>query len=118
MVHREANAEFVCAITCWRSTIAGRCNTRFLDETCKQQVKETRTPLPPTSRRCHSLQPNAIALTVSCSCSLEGWRRVEVTDRRTKLEGGNGRGLPRQGPEVLVMDNLNTHPVIPHLSLA
>ena len=45
---------------------------------------------------------------------LEGWRRVEVIERRTRVDwthpgpGSAGRGLSGQAV-VLVMDNLNTH---------
>ena len=46
---------------------------------------------------------------------LEGWRRVEVTDRRTKLDWARvvrqlvDVDYPDRDRIVLVMDNLNTH---------
>ena len=45
---------------------------------------------------------------------LEGWRRVEVTDRRTRTDWAVVRKLvdedyPNKERIVLVMDNLNTH---------
>ena len=46
---------------------------------------------------------------------LEGWRRVEVTDRRTKVDWAQvvkqlvDEDYPDKDRIVLVMDNLNTH---------
>ena len=46
---------------------------------------------------------------------LEGWRRVEVTDRRTKADWARvvkqlvDEDYPHKDRIVLVMDNLNTH---------
>ena len=46
---------------------------------------------------------------------LEGWRRVEVTDRRTKADWAEvvrklvDEDYPDKDRIVLVMDNLNTH---------
>ncbi len=46
---------------------------------------------------------------------LEGWRRVEVTDRRTKVDWAHAiktwvdEDYPDKDRIVLVMDNLNTH---------
>ena len=46
---------------------------------------------------------------------LEGWRRVEVTDRRTKVDWAHqvkklvDEDYPDKDRIVLVMDNLNTH---------
>ena len=46
---------------------------------------------------------------------LEGWRRVEVTDRRTKADWARvvkqlvDEDYPDKERIVLVMDNLNTH---------
>ena len=46
---------------------------------------------------------------------LEGWRRVEVTDRRTKVDWARqvkqlvDEDYPDKDRIVLVMDNLNTH---------
>ena len=46
---------------------------------------------------------------------MEGWRRAEVTDRRTKCDWGRAvkqlveQDYPDRERIVLVMDNLNTH---------
>ena len=90
-----------------------------LDETSKQLAQETRQP--------RSAQPGA---PLACGCEyrrngvsnlfmlfapLEGWRRVEVTERRTRSDwAGVVRKLveedyPGRERIVLVMDNLNTH---------
>ena len=61
-----------------------------LDETSKQQVKETRTPLPPRPGVAMAYdceyERNGVSNLFMLFAPLEGWRRVEVTDRRTKLD--------------------------------
>ena len=82
-----------------------------MDETSRQQVRESRTSRP-------RLQPGAPAIydyeyerggvsnLFMLFAPLEGWRRVEVTERRTKVDwaGVNqesgGRGLPGQARRV------------------
>ena len=63
-----------------RSTIA-RCRQRGSGvlETSKQQVKETRQPHPCVGHPCPT------CTSAMLFAPLEGWRRVEVTDRRTKI---------------------------------
>ena len=90
-----------------------------LDETSKQQVKETRLP-----RRArpgavgsydYEYERNGVSNLFMLFAPLEGWRRVEVTDRRTKADWA--RVVKKLVDEdyadreriVLVMDNLNTH---------
>ena len=90
-----------------------------LDETSKQQVKETRQPLParPGYAKAydHEYQRNGVSNLFMLFAPLEGWRRVEVTDRRTRIDwAGVVRKLvdedyPDKDRIVLVMDNLNTH---------
>ena len=79
-----------------------------LDETSKQQVKETRRPRPARPGAAGSYdyeyERNGVSNLFMLFAPLEGWRRVEVTDRRTKADWGpggqaiGGRGLPAQGP--------------------
>ena len=61
-----------------------------LDETSKQLVGETRTPLPPQpgSARAYDFeyQRNGVSNLFMLFAPLEGWRRVEVTQRRTKAD--------------------------------
>ena len=61
-----------------------------LDETSKQQVSETRQPRPsrPGAARAYDYeyQRNGVSNLFMVFAPLEGWRRVEVTDRRTKVD--------------------------------
>ena len=89
-----------------------------LDETSRQQTRETRTPLPARPGRKAALdfeyERNGTANLFMVCAPLVGWRHVEITDRRTKRDFARvlrdiadlhfpGRRI------VLVMDNLNTH---------
>ena len=62
-----------------------------LDETSKQQVKETRQPRPAQPGAVGSYdyeyERNGVSNLFMLFAPLEGWRRVEVTDRRTKSIG-------------------------------
>ena len=62
-----------------------------LDETSKQQVKETRRPRPAQPGAAASYdyeyERNGVSNLFMLFAPLEGWRRVEVTDRRTKPIG-------------------------------
>ena len=79
-----------------------------LDETSKQQVKETRLPRPARLGAAGSYdyeyERNGVSNLFMLFAPLEGWRRVEVTDRRHESRLGpggqatGGRGLPAQGP--------------------
>ena len=90
-----------------------------MDETSKQQVKETRTPRPASpgtpSAYDYEYERNGVSSLFMLFAPLEGWRRVEVRERRTKVDWA--RVMKRLVDEdyadrdriVLVMDNLNTH---------
>ena len=90
-----------------------------LDETSKQQVKETRQAPPsrPGAARSYDYeyQRNGVSNLFMLSAPLEGWRRVEVTQRRTKVDWAEvvrklvDEDYPDRERIVLVMDNLNTH---------
>ncbi len=90
-----------------------------LDETNKQQVKETRLPRParPGAVRAYDYEyeRNGVSNLFMLFAPLEGWRRVEVTDRRTKADWARvvrklvDEDYPDKDRIVLVMDNLNTH---------
>ena len=90
-----------------------------LDETSKQQVSETRQPRPsrPGAARAYDYeyQRNGVSNLFMLFAPLEGWRRVEVTDRRTKVDWARvvrklvDEDYPDKDRIVLVMDNLNTH---------
>ena len=90
-----------------------------LDETGKQLVGETRQSRPPRpgSARAYDYeyQRNGVSNRFMLFAPLEGWRRVEVTDRRTKIDWARvvqklvDEDYPDRERIVLVMDNLNTH---------
>ena len=91
-----------------------------LDETSKQLVQETRRPLPPRPGAAmaydHEYQRNGVSNLFMLFAPLEGWRRVEVTDRRTRTDWAEvvrrlvDEDYPDKERIVLVMDNLNTPP--------
>ncbi len=89
-----------------------------VDETSKQQTKETREPLPvrPGQPAGYDFEyaRNGTANLFMIYAPLDGWRHVKVTDRRTRQDFARvlkdladvhfpGKRI------VLVMDNLNTH---------
>ena len=90
-----------------------------LDETSKHLVKETRQPLPPQPRAAmaydYECQRNGVSNLFMLFAPLEGWRRVEVTERRTRTDWARvvrklvDEDYPDKERIVLVMDNLNTH---------
>ena len=96
-----------------------------LDETSKQLVQETRQPQSarPGAPACYDYeyQRNGVSNLFMLFAPLEGWRRVEVTDQRTKADWARvvqqlvDVDYPDKDRIVLVMDNLNTHapPLVP-----
>ena len=95
-----------------------------LDETSKQQVKETRLPRPPcpglAAAYDYEYERNGVSNLFMLYAPLEGWRRVGVTYRRTKVDWAHqvkklvdedypDKDYPDKDRIVLVMDNLNTH---------
>ena len=90
-----------------------------LDETSKQLVAETRTPLPvrpgQPARHDYEYERNGTANLFMLFAPLEGWRHVEVTDRRTAIDFAkimkelSDTHFPRADKIILVQDNLNTH---------
>ena len=90
-----------------------------LDETSKQQVKETREPRPARPRAAgiydYEYERNGVSNLFMLFAPLEGWRRVEVTDRRTKVDWARVvrqlvvEDYADKDRIVLLMDNLNTH---------
>ena len=86
-----------------------------LDETSKQQVKEMRRPRPARPGAAGSYdyeyERNGVSNLFMLFAPLEGWRRVEVTDRRTKADWARvvkqlvDEDYPHKDRIVLVMDN-------------
>ncbi len=90
-----------------------------LDETSKQLIIETRTPIAAKpgqpARQDYEYERNGTANLFMLFAPLEGWRHVEVTDRRTALDYAHllkqlsDVHFPAVAKIVLVQDNLNTH---------
>jgi DDE superfamily endonuclease len=90
-----------------------------LDETSKQLVAETRQPLPmlpgKPARYDYEYERNGTANLFMLFAPLEGWRHVEVTERRTAIDFAkvlktlSDTHFPHVDKIVLVQDNLNTH---------
>lgn len=90
-----------------------------LDETSKQLIAETRTPIAMTpgrpARHDYEYQRNGVANLFMMFAPLEGWRHVKVTDRHTAVDYAqvlkdlSDTHFPDAKSIVLVQDNLNTH---------
>jgi hypothetical protein len=89
------------------------------DETSKQLVAETRTPLPmepgKPERVDYEYERNGTANLFLVTQPLGAWRHVDVTDRRTKHDFAQqmrdlvDRHFPDAATVRVVLDNLNTH---------
>ncbi len=90
-----------------------------MGETSKQLVKETRVPRPAApgtvSVYDYEYERNGVSSLFMLFAPLEGGRRVEVKERRTKVDWAHviqrlvDEDYPDRDRIVLVMDNLNTH---------
>lgn len=90
-----------------------------MDETSKQQIIEVRLPIgcePGRNQRYDShYKRNGVSNLFMFFAPLQGWRHVEVTDRRTRIDWAWAmRDLvdeyfPEAEKITVVMDNLNTH---------
>ena len=119
----QGSAELVCAmedvLAVYHRSYGDNEVLVCLDETSKQQVSETRQPRPsrPGAAQTYDYeyQRNGVSNLFMLFAPLEGWRRVEVTDRRTKVDWARvvkqlmDEDYPDKDRIVLVMDNLNTH---------
>jgi hypothetical protein len=90
-----------------------------VDETSKQLIVETRTPIPAKPGRPkrvdYEYQRNGTANLFMLFAPLEGWRDVTVTDQRAAvdyaqvLKALSDTHFPQASKIVLVQDNLSTH---------
>ena len=90
-----------------------------LDETSKQLIVETRTPIPAKpgkpARHDYEYERNGVANLFMMFAPLEGWRHVKVTERHTAIDYAHvlrelsDEHFPDAAKIVLVQDNLNTH---------
>ena len=96
-----------------------KCPNVCLDETSKQLIGETRTPVPTCpgqpARYDYEYKRNGVANLFMMFEPLVGKRYVKVTQRRTKIDWAHcvremvDKIYPDAEQIVLVMDNLNTH---------
>jgi len=92
-----------------------------MDETSKQRVSETRTPIPAAPGQVakvdYEYRREGVANVFMFVEPLAGRRQVTVTARRTKTDWAHAvrdvvdRLYPDAARVVLVLDNLNTHTV-------
>ena len=90
-----------------------------VDETSKQLIVETRTPIPAKPGRPkrvdYEYQRNGTANLFMMFAPLEGWREVKVTDQRAAVDYAqmlkelSDTHFPQASKIVLVQDNLSTH---------
>ena len=90
-----------------------------VDETSKQLIVETRTPIPAKPgqprRVDYEYKRNGTANLFMMFAPLEGWRDVKVTDQRAAVDYAqvlkelSDKHFPRASKIVLVQDNLSTH---------
>ena len=90
-----------------------------VDETSKQHIQETRQPLPIAfgvpSRYDYEYARNGVSNLFMIFAPLQGFRHVEVTDRRTSIDFAHicrdlvDTHFPDAEKITLVCDNLNTH---------
>lgn len=90
-----------------------------LDETSKQLVAETRTPVPmkpgQAARFDYEYKRNGTNNLFMLFAPLEGWRHVQPTKRRTAVDYAHmlkklaDEYFPKATRIILVQDNLNTH---------
>ncbi len=123
MIPPKANAAFVAAmedvLEVYHRPHDPRRPLVCLDETSKQLVAETRTPeaMRPgqPARHDYEYKRNGTANIFMLFAPLEGWRHVEVTERRTAIDYAkilrdlSDTHFPKAEKIVLVQDNLNTH---------
>ena len=90
-----------------------------VDETSKQLIIETRTPIPAKPGRARRVDyeyaRNGTASLFMMFAPLEGWREVKVTDQRAAVDYAqmlkelSDTHFPQASKIVLVQDNLSTH---------
>jgi len=119
----ERNAEFVCAmenvLEVYKRPHDPERPVVCMDEKPKQLIKETRTPVPCAKGRSarvdYEYERNGTASVFLFVDPLRGWRRVEATERRTRVDWARqvqrlvDIDYPQAQKITLVMDNLNTH---------
>lgn len=123
MIAPEANAAFVAnmedVLAVYQRPHDPQRPVVCLDETSKQLIKETRAPVPAKrgrkARHDYEYERNGVANLFMMFAPLEGWRRVDVTDRHAAVDYAHvlrdlsDKHFPNAAKIVLVQDNLSTH---------
>ncbi len=123
MIAPEASAAFVAAmedvLDVYQRPHDPRRPLVCFDETSKQMIKETRTPIPAApgrkARHDYEYERNGVANLFMMFAPLEGWRHVKVTDRHAAIDYAHALKdlsdvhFPCAMKIVLVQDNLSTH---------
>lgn len=123
MIATEASAAFVASmedvLEVYQRPHDPRRPLVCLDETSKQLIKETRTPIAAKpgqpARHDYEYERNGLANLFMMFAPLEGWRHVKVTDRRAAVDYARAlkdlsdTHFPGADKIVLVQDNLSTH---------
>lgn len=119
----KRNAAFVCAmenvLEVYRRPYDPKRPVVGMDEQPKQLIAETRTPMAPKpgqpAKVDYEYRRHGVASVWMFSEPLAGWRKVNVTDRRTAIDWAHQmRALvdvhyPDAERVTVVLDNLNTH---------
>ena len=123
MIPPEANAAFVAAmedvLEVYQRPHDPERPLVCLDETSKQMVAETRTPIPvqpgQKARYDYEYERKGVANLFMIFAPLEGWRHVKVTDHHAAIDYAqvlkelSDTHFPGAAKIVLVQDNLSTH---------
>jgi hypothetical protein len=119
----EHSAEFVAAmaevLTVYQRPLDPAHPVICMDETSKQLVGETRVALPvepgQPQRTDYEYERHGVANLFLFSEPLTGWREVQITERRTRVDWAEAmrelsdRCYPAAQRITVVLDNLNTH---------
>lgn len=123
MIPPQANAEFVCQMEDVLQLYTHAYDPDYplvcFDESSKQLISETRTPLPPRpgqlERYDYEYKREGVCNLFMIFEPLVGWRHVEVTDYRTQIDYAQqmkylvDECYPQAKQIQVVQDNLNTH---------
>ncbi|MGH8291815.1 MAG: IS630 family transposase [Steroidobacteraceae bacterium] len=119
----DANAAFVASmedvLEVYQRPHDPSCPVVCLDETSKQLIGETRTPIPARpsrpARHDYEYARNGVANLFMLFAPLEGWRHVKVTEHHAAVDYAqilkdlSDTHFPEASKIVLVQDNLSTH---------
>jgi len=123
VIPAPANAEFVCCMENVLELYHQPYDTRYplvcFDESSKQLIAETKTPLPmkpgEVRRYDYEYERHGVCNLFLFFEPLRAWRHIEVTEQRTKVDFARcmqdlvDKWYPEAAKIRVVLDNLNTH---------